>query len=296
VIGQDAVVRSLKGVLAKGSNRTFLFEGPTPGIGKTSLARIAAAQVGSQGSDIIEIDAASFTGIDDMRQITSGLQYKPLGINATRSIILDECHRISGAAWASLLKSLEEPPAWVYWFLCTTDEAKVPANIKTRCTTYHLKPVPSADIFDLLVRVAEAEKWQEPADADKILNLCAKEAQGSPRAALVNLGACWGAKGLSEAQDLLKTAQGSVEAVELARGLLKGKGWPELREILAALKEQNPESVRHVVRGYMTSVIMSGKGDPERAFAILDTFSVPFASSDGLSPLVLAVGKLVFAD
>src|ERR1700726_2045255 len=89
VIGQDAVVRSLKGVLAKGSNRTFLFTGQS-GTGKTTLSRIAAATVGSEDSNVIEVDAATFTGIDDMRQITGGLQYKPLGTGTTRSIILDE--------------------------------------------------------------------------------------------------------------------------------------------------------------------------------------------------------------
>ena len=292
VIGHAAIVRSLQGVLEKKTNHTFMLSGPS-GTGKTTLARIAATTLGCAPSDVQEIDAATFTGIDDMRGITAALHYRPLGESASKVIIIDECQALTKAAWQSLLKSLEEPPAWVYWFLCTTDPAKVPANIQTRCTKYELKPVALRDIEDLLFAIYEDEKMDCPED---VVILCAKEAQGSPRAALVNLGACAGAKDKREALELLQSAAESNEAVELARALVAGKPWETIKGILTGLEGQNAESVRHVVRAYVTKVIMgsNGKGMPKN-FAILEAFGKPFPAGDGISPLLLAVGELLFA-
>ena len=295
VIGQVPIVRSLKQLLAGGTNRTILFSGPS-GTGKTTLARIAAAEVGCLDQDITEIDGATFTGIDDMRQITSSLAYRPLGEGAVKAIIIDECHMLSTAAWQSLLKSLEEPPAWVYWFLCTTNADKVPATIKTRCTSYGLKSVSTNDLTDWLAFIADAEGiGDELKDCESIVALCARNASGSPRQALANLGLCMAAKSKNEAADLLKTAGDSSEAIDLARALIAGKPWMVIQEILETMKEQNPESIRHVVRAYMTKAILGSANPDERAFAILEAFSKPFPSGDGVSPLLLAIGGLIFA-
>lgn len=290
VIGQDTIVRSLQDVLAKKTNHTFMLSGPS-GTGKTTLARIAAAKLGNRTPT--EIDAATFTGIDDMRQITSVLNYRPLH-DDNLVIIIDECQALSKNAWQSLLKSLEEPPAWVYWFLCTTDPAKVPANIQTRCTKYELKEVRVQDLEDLLFDIA---KQEDLSCSDDIISSCAREAQGSPRAALVNLGVCASVKNNIEALELLKSAAESREAVELVRALIERKPWPKIQTILEGLKDQNPESVRHVVRAYVTKVIMgsNGKGMTS-SLAILEAFSKPFPTSDGISPLVLAVGSLLFGE
>src|SRR5262249_43189639 len=157
VIGQGPIVRSLKEVLKTDRSHTFLFVGPA-GTGKTTLARICATMVGCKRQDINEIDAATNTGIDDMRRVQNAAIYRPIGQSTARAVIIDECHRISSQAWDSLLKVTEEPPQHLYWFFCTTNPAKVPNTLKTRSMIYTLKPVADSDITDLLEAVLEAEK------------------------------------------------------------------------------------------------------------------------------------------
>lgn len=293
VVGHDAVVRSLQTVLKRGSSKTFLFTGPS-GVGKTTLARIVAKEVGCAPADLLEIDAVTFTGIDDMRAVTANLIYKPLGEGAVKAIIIDEFQGLSKAALQSLLKILEEPPAHVFWFLCTTEPTRIPENIRTRCTRYDLKPVSIIVLGDLLEDVANKEKLNLDG---KIIDLCAREANGSPRQALVNLTACSGAKNYAEAQELLRSAIESEEAIDLARALVRGAKWIEVQQLLNGLAEINPESVRHLIRSYLTKVILNAKSEAAagRGLEMLSEFDTPFNSADGLSPLVLACGKVLLS-
>lgn len=289
VIGQKAITASLEKAL-KGSSRTFLFTGPT-GVGKTTLARIAAKTVGCKSQDIQEIDAATYTGIDDIRAITQPLQYQPID-GQNRALIIDEAHALSAQAWKALLKPLEEPPSWVYWFLCTTEVGKVPATIKSRCTAYTLKAVGADALVVLLGQIADQE---ELVVKPVVLKLCAEEARGSPRQAIVNLEVCSGCKTIAEAQELLEAAGESPQVIELARALLKGEKWKTVQGILRGLKETNAESIRHVVRAYMTNCALS-MPNASRPLEVLDAFSVPFPSGDGISPVVLATGKLLLGE
>jgi DNA polymerase III subunit gamma/tau len=291
VIGQDAVVKSLENAIAKKLGTAFLFIGPS-GVGKTTLARIAALELGCRPEDLQEIDAATKTGIDDMRAVMDDLMYRPLGEGTIKAVIVDEFHMLSKNAVTALLKTLEDPPSWVRWFLCTTEATKVPVAIKTRCLTYQLKEVRTDDLIDLLDSTDEAKELHKD-----IIRLCAKEAGGSPRQALSNLGVCLVAETAAEAAELLRSAGDAPAAFDLARALMNGANWDEVRGILANLKETSPESVRHVLRAYMTKVVLEPKNakGAENAFAILEAFAEPFNSADGISPLVLACGRLVFA-
>jgi DNA polymerase-3 subunit gamma/tau len=289
VIGQDAVVKSLKNAIAKKLGTAFLFTGPS-GVGKTTLARITAKALGCDDIDIQEADAASETGIEDVRKIIDTIMYRPLG-GGSKGIIIDEVHGLSKQAMNALLKSLEDPPDWVYFFLCTTEAQKVLKTGKTRCLSYQLKSVSNKELFDLLVSTEEGEKL-----ADDIVNLCVIEADGSPRQALSNLGVVAAAADRDEAAELLRSAEATPAAFELARLLMKGASWGEISKLLVALKDTNPESVRHVVRAYFTKVVMEPKGGKvsTAAFAVLEEFSQPFNSFDGITPLVVACGRLVF--
>lgn len=254
----------------------------------TTLARLAAKAFSCE--DIQDEDGATNTGIDNIRAVIDGTLFRPLA-GANKGIIIDEAHALSKAACQALLKSLEDPPDFVWWFLCTTEPTKLPEAIRTRCLHYTLKEVSIDDLCDLL------ENTDEGKDVDQdIIGLCAREANGSPRQALANLGVCLEAKDRKEAAELLRSAGDAPQAFELARCLMAGANWAEVCRLLEALKDTNPESIRHVVRAYMTKVALSGKGNSvQTALAVLDAFSKPFHSADGISPVVLACGSLVFS-
>lgn len=294
VIGQDAVVRSLQAVLKRKSSKTFLFTGPS-GTGKTTLARIVAVEAGCAPTDLIEIDGATSTGIDDMRGVTSGLMYKPLGNGTVKALIVDEAQALSKSALQSLLKILEDPPAWVLWMLCTTEPTRIPENIRTRCMRCDLKPVAIPVLIELLDSIAVKEKLFDGPQGEKVVELCAKESGGSPRQAISNFTACIAAKTLAEAQELLRSAIESEEAVDLARALVKGVGWSEIQRLLNGLQGVNPESIRHVVRAYVSKVVLGSKSEQAagRGLEILDAFSEPFNSADGVTPVMLACGRVV---
>lgn len=257
-------------------------------------ARIIAKEVGCGKDGLIEIDAASTSGIDDIRALTDKLRYRGFGESPTRAVIIDEAHRLSKPAFDGLLLITEQPPEHVYFFLCSTEPDKIPKAILTRGVNYELRRVRDDDIFELLVSVVRAEDLDTP---DRVLDAVTFAADGSPRAALTMLAKVSHCDDRKEAEDLLQWAGENAEVVELCRMLVRNQlTWGRLTKTLTELKETvTAESIRIIVTNYLNAVLMNCSDDEApRLLDILESFSKPGNQSDKLAPVLIAFGRYIF--
>ncbi len=177
IIGQEHIVRTLTNALRMGRvSHAYLFSGPR-GTGKTTIARLLAKSLGCADLDLIEIDAASNRGIDEIRQLREGIKFAPTA-GKYKVFIIDEVHQLTKEAFNALLKTLEEPPAHAIFILATTEAHKIPETILSRVQQFSFKRLPVADIVKKLQKIIEAEKIKINDDA---LRLIASYAGGSYR-------------------------------------------------------------------------------------------------------------------
>src|SRR3989338_7603687 len=168
VRGQEQVVSVLEAAVKKDEiAHAYLFAGGR-GTGKTSMARLLAAAVGTAEEDIYEMDTASNRGIDEIRELREGVATLPFN-SRYKFYIIDEAHALTRDAWGALLKTLEEPPAHVIFVLATTEVEKVPETIRSRCQVFNFKKPSHETLKQLVLDVAKKEGASlEPAAAELI--------------------------------------------------------------------------------------------------------------------------------
>jgi DNA polymerase III subunit gamma/tau len=256
--GQEHVVRALTNAIERGRlHHAYLLTG-TRGVGKTTIARILAKSLncinGVTASpcgvcpacvdidagrfvDLLELDAASNTGIDNMREILDNARYAPTA-GRYKVYLIDEVHMLSKAAFNSMLKTLEEPPEHVKFVLATTDPQKIPVTVLSRCLQFNLKALPQPTIA---ARLGEILRAEDIAFDDAALLLIAHAARGSMRDALSLLDQAI-AYGAGEVRsDVVRTMLGTVETeyiYRIADALIAGDG-PALLAEARALTERS---------------------------------------------------------
>ena len=202
LIGQDIIVETIEKSISQNKiPNAFLFTG-IRGVGKTTIARILAKSLNCENSeknnclknkckncdeisesrhiDVLEMDAASKTGVDDVRDLIEFSRYGPTS-SKFKIFIIDEVHMLSKQAFNALLKTLEEPPAYLKFIFATTEVNKIPVTVLSRCQRFDLLRIKSEELSEFLAKVAEMEKIDINQD---VINLISKISEGSVRDAL----------------------------------------------------------------------------------------------------------------
>src|SRR5579859_3923425 len=243
MVGQEHVLRALINALDHNRlHHAFLFTG-TRGVGKTTIARILAKSLNCETGvtstpcgkcsacqeidagrfvDLIEVDAASRTGVDDTRQLLDNVQYAPTR-GRYKVYLIDEVHMLSKSAFNALLKTLEEPPPHVKFLLATTDPQKIPVTVLSRCLQFNLKRLPESLIAGRITQILDAEQIPYEAPAVQVL---AQAADGSLR------------DGLSLLDQSIAFGGGAVKDAEV-RSMLGTIERTHVRALLEALASRN---------------------------------------------------------
>ena len=259
LLGQDALVQTLKNAIQTGRlHHAYILTG-IRGVGKTTTARLIARALNCTGldgkggptihpcgecenckaiengrhMDVLELDAASRTGVDDMRELLSGVQYKPVSARY-KIYIIDEVHMLSKGAFNALLKTLEEPPAHVKFIFATTEIRKVPVTILSRCQRFDLQRLSVETLESLFKKVLDAENITADIEA---LQIVAKAADGSARDGLSMLDQ---AIVLGNGKITYETVSEMIgladrnKTLSLFENMLEG----DMQKVLSSLKEQ----------------------------------------------------------
>ncbi|NSW52799.1 MAG: DNA polymerase III subunit gamma/tau [Anaerolineae bacterium] len=284
VYGQDHIVRTIQNAMRSGRvGHAYLFAGPR-GTGKTSTARLLAKAVNCLHSeidqrpcntctncqavndgrflDLIEIDAASNTSVDDVRDLRDKINFSPTQ-GTYKVYIIDEVHMLSTSAFNALLKTLEEPPPHVIFILATTEVHKIPATVLSRCQRHAFRRIPVQDIVGQLQTICDGEGFDVPED---VLYLIARQSNGGMRDAislLDQLASTGDALSLDLAQEVLGTAT-NQSVVDVADAVLARDAAAGLRAIHHALDEgSDPRQFGRQVVEYLRNLILVRVGNAD---------------------------------
>ena len=306
LVGQEHVRRALVNALASGRvHHAFLFTG-TRGVGKTTIARILAKCLNCETGvtaepcgvcascreidagrfpDLIEVDAASRTKVDDTRELLDNVQYAPAR-GRYKVYLIDEVHMLSAHSFNALLKTLEEPPPHVKFLLATTDPQKLPVTVLSRCLQFNLKRLPSADIAAHLRTILSAEGVTFDAAA---VTLLAHAADGSLRDALSLLDQLiafgGGRAGEAEARAMLGTVARD-HVVRIVEHLARAEG-AELLRCAQSLEEFAPDYAQVLdalagllVRIGLRQAVVGYEGDELYAPEVLERLAAALSPED----------------
>src|SRR5512147_1565813 len=291
VVGQDHIVQTLKNAIAADRvAHAYLFAG-SRGTGKTTLARLLAKAVNCTNPDptkrpdnecdnckavnenrfldLIEIDAASNTSVDDVRDLRDKINFSP-SQGKYKIYIIDEVHMLSTAAFNALLKTLEEPPPHAIFVLATTEIHKIPATVLSRCQRHEFRRVPVDEIVKQLKVIAQAEKIQ--ADDDALIQIARQSAGGMRDAIslLDQLASMGGKITLALAQTVLGTAT-SQTVLDVVSSVMDHDPAHGLETIHKALDAgADPRSLARQIVEYLRGLMLIQMGNTNQVEATAD--------------------------
>jgi DNA polymerase-3 subunit gamma/tau len=282
IIGQPDIIASLSKLAEKNKiPHVQLYSGPS-GVGKTTAARIIPKYIKCHESDIIELNAATSRGIENVRIIQQNVSRAPW--KKSRLWIIDEADQLTKDSQRGLLKILEDTPDHAYFIFATTDPQRLLPTIRTRCTEFKFKAISDSDMGKLLRSTASRADFKLVSQVkEKIIEV----AQGSARKALVILHQV---SEIKKTKQQIKAVQGSDvqhQAIELARKLINPRcEWKDVKDIIRSLEEE-PETLRRMIKGYAGSVALGGGPLTNRAIQLIDFFAQNFYDS-GREGLIFA--------
>jgi DNA polymerase III subunit gamma/tau len=308
VVGQEHVTHTLKKAVESGRvSHAYLLSGPR-GCGKTSTARILArvlncenvkggnpcnacpsclAVIRGNHLDVMEIDGASHTGVGEVRELQESIGFTP-SQSRNKVYIIDEVHMLSTHAFNALLKTLEEPPAHVYFIFATTSPQKIPDTIKSRCQRHHFKRLENAEIAARLEAICKAENVVYEMDG---LRLLARKADGSMRDGTSLLDQCVTASGGNVTADAVRGILGLVDqekVLAFVDAVASGDATKplhlldaavnegvDLQDLLAALLESYRDIMILSVPGDLSSLLFRSQGEIEHLKSSRSHYELP---------------------
>ena len=288
-VTEQSVVKDIleNQVKTKTVQSAYLFTGPS-GTGKTTSARIFASMINDGKGNPIEVDAASNSGVDNVRQIIEDAKRKPLDAEY-KIFIVDECHSLSDSSWQALLKTLEEPPKFTIFIFCTTNPEKIPPTILSRVQRYNFQKISNEGVYNRLHTILEKESdeidnlscklnWEQDA-----LEFISKVSSGGMRDAITLLDKCLSLSHDVTLENVLKTI-GSEDYSTFITFLsaLEGKG----KEISIKVVEDvynAGKDVKQFMKDFAKFVLEVGKYSLYKNF---DYISLPNTLENELEQLI----------
>jgi DNA polymerase-3 subunit gamma/tau len=239
VVGQEHIVKVLEAEAKSGEiSHAYLFAG-TRGLGKTSIARIFASAIGTSKNDIYEIDAASNTSVEDIRNLNDSVFTLPFE-SKYKVYILDEVHMLSKSASNALLKTLEEPPAHVVFILATTETHKIPETVLSRCETYTFKKPSQEVLKKLVLNIAKKEEVTLDESSAELIAILGDGSFRDTHGVLQKVLAYSKNKKISEEEVRLVTG---APAIDIVNGVISGIAEKNLNLALDSVKKAASQNV-----------------------------------------------------